>query len=81
MAEYDMTQYMNFASWVGSQGLGNLHYLSSKEKSRARVEYNTWLAGLEAAPAEETVTTPTEEVGPGLPTTPTVTPTQQLKNR
>ena len=79
MAEYDMTQYMNFASWVGSQGLGNLHYLSSKEKSRARVEYNTWLAGLEAAPTEETVeepvtepVTPTEEVGPGPPTAPTM---------
>ena len=70
----EATEYMSFASWVGYHG-ELLQNLSDKEKTIRRAEYNTWKTGLTAEPATTPTahTTPTEDVGPGLPTTPTPT--------
>ena len=53
------TTYMSFASWVGYQGL-SLQSLDDMEKGQLRVQYNKWLADLNAGTtAATTTTTPT----------------------
>ena len=50
------TTYMSFASWVGYQGL-SLQSLDDMEKGQLRVQYNKWLADLNAGTTAATTTT------------------------
>jgi len=72
------TTYMSFASWVGQQG-GSMQSMSSEEKAMMHVQYNAWLANLNAGittPVAETVAaTETAAVTTTTPTTTTLATT------